>query len=85
MTSALGASCGKQDRATGRLMPLGDLGEYPDAGPVLPGDGGVGGNGGGFTGRTGVACACNGGPGSGGTGVLLAFVGLVVLRKRRRA
>jgi MYXO-CTERM domain-containing protein len=62
-----------------------DLGEYPDAGPVLPGDGGMGGNGNNLGDRTGIACACNGGPGSGSTGVLLALVGIVVLRKRRRA
>lgn len=61
-----------------------DLGDYPDAGPVLPTDGGMDGNGGGFTGRTGVACACQGGPGSAGNAVILALVGLVVLRRRRR-
>lgn len=61
-----------------------DISEYPDAGPVLPGDGGTGGGGNGFGGRTGLACACQGGPGSGGTGVLLAIVGMVVLRRRRR-
>ncbi len=60
-----------------------DLNEYPDAGPVLPGDGGTGGGGAGFGGRTGLACACQGGPGSGGTAVLVALVGLVVLRRRR--
>jgi MYXO-CTERM domain-containing protein len=61
-----------------------DLGEYPDAGPVLPGDGGTGGGGNGFGGRTGIACACQGGPGSAGNAVILAIVGLVVLRRRRR-
>jgi hypothetical protein len=61
-----------------------DLNEYPDAGPVLPADGGMSGGGNGLTGRTGIACACNGGPGSGSTGVLFAFVGLVIVRKRRR-
>jgi MYXO-CTERM domain-containing protein len=60
-----------------------DINEYPDAGPVLPGDGGNGGNGNGFGGRTGVACACQGGPGSASTGVAFAIVGLLVLRRRR--
>ncbi len=60
-----------------------DLNEYPDAGPVLPSDGGLGGGGGGFTGRTGIACACNGGPGSGSTGILFVIVGGLVLRRRR--
>ena len=62
-----------------------DLGEYPDAGPVLPGDGGNNGGNNGFGGRTGLACACQGGPGSAGNAVILAIVGLVVLRRRRRA
>jgi len=62
-----------------------DLGEYPDAGPVLPSDGGTGPGGNGFTGRTGIACACQGGPGSGGNAIVLGFVGLLVLRRRRRA
>ncbi len=61
-----------------------DLGEYPDAGPVLPTDGGDGTGGNGFGGRTGLACACNGGQGSASTGALFAIVGLVVLRRRRR-
>lgn len=61
-----------------------DLGDYPDAGPVLPTDGGLDDSGGGFTGRTGVACACQGGPGSAGNAVILALVGVVVLRRRRR-
>ncbi len=61
-----------------------DLGDYPDAGPVLPGDGGTGGGGNGFGGRTGIACACQGGPGSTGNAVILAIVGLVILRRRRR-
>jgi MYXO-CTERM domain-containing protein len=61
-----------------------DLGEYPDAGPVLPGDGGNNGNNNGFGGRTGIACACQGGPGSAGNAVILALVGVVVLRRRRR-
>ena len=62
-----------------------DLSQYPDAGPVLAGDGGTGTGGNGFTGRTGIACACNGGPGALGTGALLAIVGLVVVRRRRRS
>jgi GH15 family glucan-1,4-alpha-glucosidase len=61
-----------------------DLGEYPDAGPVLPGDGGMGNGNNGFGGRTGIACACNGGPGSAGSALVFALVGLVVLRRRRR-
>ncbi|HEY5943863.1 MAG TPA: glycoside hydrolase family 15 protein [Kofleriaceae bacterium] len=61
-----------------------DLGEYPDAGPVLPGDGGNGNGNNDLGGRTGLACACQGGPGSAGNGVLLAIVGLLVLRRRRR-
>jgi MYXO-CTERM domain-containing protein len=60
-----------------------DLGEYPDAGPVLPNDGGSGPGGNGFGGRTGLACACQGGPGSAGNGVLFAIVGLFLLRRRR--
>ena len=61
-----------------------DLGEYPDAGPVLPTDGGSDGTGGGFGGRTGIACACQGGPGSAGNAILFALAGLFVLRRRRR-
>ncbi|HEY5924277.1 MAG TPA: glycoside hydrolase family 15 protein [Kofleriaceae bacterium] len=60
-----------------------DLGEYPDAGPVLPGDGGTGSGGGGFGGRTGIACACHGGPGSAGNAVAFALVALIILRRRR--
>jgi MYXO-CTERM domain-containing protein len=60
-----------------------DLNEYPDAGPVLPTDGGNNGGGNNFGGRTGIACACQGGPGSAGNAVLLAVVGLLVLRRRR--
>ena len=56
------------------------MGSYPDGGV----GGGPTGPGGGLTSeRTGIACACNGGPGSGSTGVIFAIVGLVVLRKRR--
>lgn len=59
-----------------------DLGDYPDAGPVLPtgGDAGTGGND--FNGRTGVACACQGG-GSAGDASVLVLVGLLVVRRRR--
>jgi len=34
-------------------------------------------------GRTGIACACSGGPGSGGNAVALLIAGLLVLRRRR--
>jgi hypothetical protein len=59
-----------------------DLGDYPDAGPVLPtgGDAGTGGNG--FTGRTGIACACQGG-GSLGDASMFILVGLLVVRRRK--
>ena len=60
-----------------------DIGDYPDTGPVLPTDGGDDGNGNGFGGRTGIACACSGGPGSAGNAVAFALVGLLVLRRRR--
>jgi MYXO-CTERM domain-containing protein len=50
-----------------------DVTETPDAG--LPG---------GVTSGNEVACACQGGPGSGGTGFLFGLVGLLVLRRRRR-
>jgi MYXO-CTERM domain-containing protein len=53
--------------------------------PVLPGDGGNGNNGNGFGGRTGIACACNGGPGSAGNAVGFAIVGLSLLRRRKRS
>lgn len=62
-----------------------DIDEYPDAGPVLPGDGGMGGGGNGFGGRTGMACACQGGPGSAGSALVFAVVGVLVMRRRRRA
>jgi uncharacterized protein (TIGR03382 family) len=62
-----------------------DINEYPDAGPVLPGDGGMGGGGNGFGGRTGIACACQGGPGSAGSAIVFALVGVVVMRRRRRS
>lgn len=54
-----------------------DPGQYPDGG-VGPGGGGGGGDE-----RTGVACACAGGPGSPGTAVMFAIVGLVIVRRRR--
>lgn len=60
-----------------------DLGEYPDAGPVLPDDAGTGGGGNGFAGRTGVACACQGGPDAPSTGALLALAFVFVVRRRR--
>ncbi len=61
-----------------------DIGDYPDAGPIIGGhDGGPGGNG--ISGeRTGIACACSGGPGAPATGVLLVLVGALVLARRRR-
>jgi hypothetical protein len=62
-----------------------DLNEYPDGGPVLPVDGGTGPGANSFSGRTGIACACQGGPGSGGTEKMLAFAGLIVMRRRRRS
>ena len=55
-----------------------DPGMYPDGG-TGPGTGsGVGDD------RTGVACACQGGPGSAGNAVLFVIVGLLVVRRRRR-
>ncbi|MDB4955238.1 MAG: hypothetical protein JWO36_2807 [Myxococcales bacterium] len=60
-----------------------DLGEYPDAGPIPTGDGGNSTGNPDQAGRTGVACACNGGPGTPGTAVMFAGVVLVMLRRRR--
>lgn len=60
-----------------------DIGDYPDAGPVIGSRDGTGGNTAVDGGRTGFACACNGGTGSPSTGVLLVLVGIVVLRRRR--
>lgn len=57
-----------------------DPGQYPDGGP-----GGGGGGAGESDARTGLACACHGGPGSTSTGAMLAIAGLVILRRRRRA
>jgi len=58
-----------------------DVGQYPDGGT---GGGGLGGSDSTGDPRTGVACACQGGPGSAGTGGLLAIVGVVILRRRRK-
>ena len=57
-----------------------DAGNYPDAGA----GGGLGGGSGGSNERTGVACACQGGPGSAGNAVMLAIAGVLVLRRRQR-
>lgn len=54
-----------------------DQGEYPDGG-TGPG----GGNGFGDP-RTGIACACQGGPGATGNAVVFLIAGLVVLRRRK--
>jgi len=59
-----------------------DLGDYPDAGPVV-GDRDAGAGGGIDPGRTGVACACNGGPGGAGNAFACIVVALVLLRRRR--
>jgi MYXO-CTERM domain-containing protein len=54
-----------------------DPGMYPDGG-TGPGTGpGIGDD------RTGVACACQGGPGSAGNAVMFLIVGLLVVRRRR--
>jgi MYXO-CTERM domain-containing protein len=56
-----------------------DPGEYPDAGPGGgPGGGGVGDD------RTGLACACSGGPGAASGGATIGFAVLLVLRRRRK-
>jgi hypothetical protein len=60
-----------------------DLNQYPDGGPVLAGDGGSGAGSNGLTGRTGVACACNGGAGSPATGAVMVLAGALALRRRR--
>jgi MYXO-CTERM domain-containing protein len=62
-----------------------DLGDYPDAGPVLPTDGGAGNGNNDLGGRTGIACACSGGPGSGSTALVFLVAGLVVFRRRKRS
>lgn len=59
-----------------------DQGEYGDGGV---GPGGVGGPGStGADGRTGVACACNGGPGAPGSALVLGLAGALAMRRRRR-
>jgi len=66
------------DRA-GSVEPT-DCGEFDigeDPGPGAGDDDGPG------DGRGGVACVCNGGPGAPGTGLLLACVFALVLRRRR--
>ena len=68
------------DRA-GLVEPQ-DCGKLDVGEPPAP-DGTDGTSDGGPDGRTGVACACAGGPGSPSTAVILAVVGLVVLRRRR--
>jgi GH15 family glucan-1,4-alpha-glucosidase len=60
-----------------------DINDYPDAGPVVGGDGGHGNGNNDLGGRTGVACACQGGPGLPGNGVVFACVLALVLRRRR--
>ncbi len=57
----------------GKFDPGEDPGTDPGGGDDASGDG-----------RTGVACACNGGRGAPGTGVLLVGVLALVLRRRRR-
>jgi len=52
-----------------------DVGENPDGGPG-PGGGGA------VDPRTGIACACQGGPGSAGNGIVLALAGLLIFRRR---
>lgn len=59
-----------------------DLGDYPDAGPVLPTGGDAGTGGGSFNGRTGIACACQGGGSPGDVSIFLV-AGLLVIRRRR--
>ncbi|HET9992472.1 MAG TPA: glycoside hydrolase family 15 protein [Kofleriaceae bacterium] len=58
-----------------------DAGDYPDAGT----GGGLGGGSDSGNARTGVACACQGGPGSAGNAVMFAIAGVLVMRRRRRA
>ena len=60
-----------------------DITDYPDAGPVITNRDGMGGNTAVDGARTGFACACNGGPGSASTGVLLLVVGALVMRRRK--
>jgi MYXO-CTERM domain-containing protein len=58
-----------------------DSGNYPDAGA----GGGLGGGSDSGTTRSGLACACQGGPGSGGNAVMFAIAGVLIMRRRRRA
>jgi len=65
------------------ITEAGDCGEFDpgeDPGHTGGDDDGTGGDG-----RTGVACACNGGPGSSGTAVLLIGTFAIVIRRRPRA
>ncbi len=62
--------------------------EHSDCGELDPGqypDGGTGPGGGGGAGdpRTGLACACQGGPGGAGNAVMFAVAGLWMVRRRR--
>ena len=57
-----------------------DAGDYPDAGT----GGGLGGGSDSSNARTGLACACQGGPGSGGNAVMFAIAGVLILRRRRK-
>ena len=57
-----------------------DQGGYPDGGTGGSGLGGGSSSGGE---RTGLACACQGGPGSGGNAVMFLIVGLLVIRRRK--
>jgi uncharacterized protein (TIGR03382 family) len=57
-----------------------DMSNYPDAGV----GGGPGGGPGVTSDRTGVACACQGGPGGATTAALLALAGVFILRRRRK-
>jgi MYXO-CTERM domain-containing protein len=69
------------------LLDRAGLFEPSDCGELDPGDDAGPGGGGGFDddgfGRTGVACACAGGPGSPGTALVFVLVGFAVLRRRR--
>ncbi len=60
-----------------------DCGQFDPGDDAGPGGGGDDDGEGGL--RTGVACACSGGPGAPGTGLLLAGVFALVIRRRRRA
>jgi Glycosyl hydrolases family 15 len=57
-----------------------DVGMQPDGGV----GGGLGGGSSSGSARTGVACACQGGPGSAGNAVMLGVVGAMIIRRRRR-